>query len=481
MTPIIVRALGNHDYGIWEILMALIGYMGLLELGLQPAIIRNVAKLNALNNRIELDKIYSSSLFFLGTVGLVSSIILFSWALIYPDAIAETGGSLERYTIFLMIAGLNVFITFTGHVFQCFHQGFQHYHMINKIRAIVHTIIANIILYVFLQKGYGLITIISISTIASIIRITLFWVLLRSQKFGGFRFSFNNISIRSMRDLLNFGIKSFFLGITSRVSNATDSIVIGLILNPTIVAFYIIPVNLVRKARNLIFSITLGFMPFFSELHARGDKIRIKETFLVSSRYVAGICILLFWGTILLGAPFLARWIGPEYAEKGKIVLYIISIAYLLPLLNPFHGRLLTSAGRHGFLAKIRSFGAFLNLILSIILIFYFGKEGVALGTLIPLLIIEPLILKYVCKYVGIRVMEYLKSAVFPQAIPSLGCIITYQVISMNLKIHDYFSILLTACSLSLIYVLLFFAFSIPRAELKTIASQFKAKVSFIS
>ena len=44
MTPVLVHNLGNYDYGIWEIIIAVIGYMGLLDIGMKPAIARFAAK-----------------------------------------------------------------------------------------------------------------------------------------------------------------------------------------------------------------------------------------------------------------------------------------------------------------------------------------------------------------------------------------------------------------------------------------------------
>ena len=47
LTPVIVRSLGNYDYGIWEIIGSVLGYMGMLDLGLQPTISRFAARYNA--------------------------------------------------------------------------------------------------------------------------------------------------------------------------------------------------------------------------------------------------------------------------------------------------------------------------------------------------------------------------------------------------------------------------------------------------
>lgn len=477
MSPIIVRTLGNYDYGIWEIVISIVGYMGLLELGLQPAIVRNVAKYNRLNDKCKLSELYSSALVFMSLMGLVGLLALLSWALIGPGILSKDGPDTVRYSIFLVIFGLQVFATFIGNVFQSFHHGFQRYHLTNIITAILKIFLGNLVLYFLLKRGFGLIALISVSTAANFLKFTGFWILLRNKNFGGFRFRFNDISLSSLKELVNFGFKSFIIGITSRITKSTDSIVIGLILSPTIVTFYMIPVNLARIAHRLVLSITLGFLPFFSELHAHKDKNVIRETFLVSSRYVVGISMTLFWGVILLGNPFLAIWMGPEYAEKGKFVLYIITIAFFLPLLNPFQGRLLTSANRHGFLAKIRPIGAVSNLVLSLILIRFFGKEGVALGSLIPLFITEPLILKYVCEQVGIKMLEYFKIVVIPQLIPILGIIIAYFIISSNFEIYDYFSIFITICMIWLIFGTLFFIFSIPKDEVRFIISRLKSNL----
>jgi len=32
MSPVYIKALGNRDYGLWELVMSVIGYMGLLDL-----------------------------------------------------------------------------------------------------------------------------------------------------------------------------------------------------------------------------------------------------------------------------------------------------------------------------------------------------------------------------------------------------------------------------------------------------------------
>ena len=93
MTPIMLRAMGNHDYGIWEMVAAIIGYMGLLDLGMKPAITRYAAKYRGEDNKQKLFELFATSLVFMGVVGLVLCGAFAIWAATGADVLAETGNA----------------------------------------------------------------------------------------------------------------------------------------------------------------------------------------------------------------------------------------------------------------------------------------------------------------------------------------------------------------------------------------------------
>ena len=47
LAPLIVHGLGDVSYGIWAILGSLVGYLGLLDLGVRGAVTRGMAKFHA--------------------------------------------------------------------------------------------------------------------------------------------------------------------------------------------------------------------------------------------------------------------------------------------------------------------------------------------------------------------------------------------------------------------------------------------------
>jgi O-antigen/teichoic acid export membrane protein len=477
MAPIIVRALGNYDYGIWEVIIGVTGYMGLLDVGIRPAITRYVARYCALDDANSLRKLYSTSLVFMVVIGFLAFSGLLAWALTAPGLLAQKGADPARYLLLLIIIGSQLLINFPGFLMESVHEGFQRYTLKNTV-TMATSLIGITILFFLLQRGYGLLTLALGNAIGTSVKFGVYWILLRSPKYGHFRFSRKDVSGTCLKELLGFGSKNFVQNIAATVTRRTDPIILGAFLGPVAVTFYMVPANLVFSIRNLLWSITQVFMPFFSELDAQGSHARLSRVFTVSSRFVVGIVLPLLGGAWFLGIPFLSRWMGPEYAERGKWVLYIFLIAYGLRMLNPFHSRYLTGIGRQGVLAIIKSIMAAINIVFSILLVRWMGKEGVALGSLIPVILLEPVILHYTCKNVGITMWEYTRDVFGPLIMPSALFILSLWVFTSNLVIETYASITVVGLVSSLLYVVAFALLGMHRDEQRYIVTKVKARIA---
>lgn len=466
MTPIIVKSLGNYDYGIWEIAVSVIGYMGLLQLGIPPAIVRYVARYKALGDRENLNRLFSTAFVILLAIGSACFLVLLIWALVAPQILSSRAADSQRYAFFLVIIAVQVMTIFCGYLFQSIHEGYQRYFFTNAITA-VNTLVGAAVLYYLFKQGYGLIALALGNTIGLIVKFTIYRLWLYPSRFGAFRFAFSYVDFKLLKELLSFGIKSFVLGIAGRVSHNTDTIVIGAVLGPAVVVFYAIPSNLLQQAKSVIASITLGFMPHFSELIARDENGRSKSDFLIYSRYVAALAVCLFLAIFFLGPPFIGRWIGVEYSLKGKTILYLLGAASLLQLLNPFHGRILTSMGHHGALAKVRLIEAVLNIGLSLILVRYWGKEGVALGTLVPALLAEPVVLYLVGVRADFSPWHYVRKVLVPLLAPTVATASLYAFIGLLITLNSYGSIIFTGTIASLWFLFLFFLLAVRSEERK--------------
>ena len=62
LSPFVVHRLGNLTYGVWVIVMSLVAYMNLLDLGLRGAVTRFVSKGTAQEDHEESSRVVSGAL-----------------------------------------------------------------------------------------------------------------------------------------------------------------------------------------------------------------------------------------------------------------------------------------------------------------------------------------------------------------------------------------------------------------------------------
>ena len=72
MTPFLLKTLGDSIYGLWVVLTAIIGHIGMLELGVQTAVIKLVAEFQATEDYKKVNETVITTLLFFLTVGLLA-------------------------------------------------------------------------------------------------------------------------------------------------------------------------------------------------------------------------------------------------------------------------------------------------------------------------------------------------------------------------------------------------------------------------
>ncbi|MDD2852258.1 MAG: oligosaccharide flippase family protein [Desulfuromonadaceae bacterium] len=466
VSPLIVRGLGNYDYGIWEMVFAVVGYMGILDMGLAPAIVRYVSRHHALGDNKELKRIYSSSMAFFLLVGLATALVLIAMAYWAPKLIMQGAvvGDSKKYFIFILIVAAITFVTFVGSLFDCFLEGFQKYKLRNYTTVFM-MVAGNLVLYFLLKSGGGLLAVAVVNAAGLTIKFTIYGIMLATNRFGSFRFRFADTSFVTLKGLFSFGFKNLVYAVALRISTVTDSLIIGTFLGPAIVTLYIIPYNFICQGRDLVWALSRNFMPLFSELDALDHGEAAQRLYFKASRFMIGIILPLLIGMVMLGPSFLEHWMGAEYAQSGRLVIYIIAAAYGVGWLNPLASKLLVGYGEHGIMAKVAIIASFFNLGLSLVLVQYLGKEGVALGTLLPALVCEPLYFVKVCKVLKTTVWGYAVKVLVPLLVPSGVLVATIGVCCWFHSPASLLQVLMIATFSMCLYLPAFFLLSITTEE----------------
>jgi O-antigen/teichoic acid export membrane protein len=477
MAPVYVHALGDYDYGLWELVFSVIGYMGLLDMGMRPAVVRYVARYNAVNDHKSLEELFTTSVIFNGTVGLVACIILIAWAIINPEVLAEQHTDANRYVLFLLIIGVQLLFQFPGYIAESFHWGYQRYFLVNNISVLI-AVIGTIIVYYLLTHGYGLLTMALGGCLSYTLKYIIYFWLLLSSRYGAFRLRLHWFSARMLKQLVLFGGKSFVMGIAGTVTGGIGKIVIGFILGPAAIPYYAIPARLISYITDFVMSVSNVFMPMFSHLQSRGDDEKLKDLYMVATKYIVGVVCPLAIGVSLLGENFIHRWIGPGYADNSLYIIYFLAAGTTLYMINPLFSLFMTGTGQVGVLAMIKSAGTFMLLVFTLLLIHPYGNEGVAFAYLATYLLMAPYEFFYAVRKLRLKISQFVWQVYAPLILPNIVLFFFVFYIVKWLQPYTYPMIGLVVLSSIPVYLGCFWIFSMATEEKRFLQQKIKERLA---
>ena len=135
LSPFVVHQLGTTRYGAWVLLVSLVGYMGLFDLGVRSAVTKYVATTHATADHNRASQIASSSLalfFLLGLLAFLTSIVL---ALFVVDRFNIPAELIGTAKIVFVIGGMNVAISLVSGVPGGIIAGRQRFDLLNGINV----------------------------------------------------------------------------------------------------------------------------------------------------------------------------------------------------------------------------------------------------------------------------------------------------------------------------------------------------------
>lgn len=388
LTPFVVRTLGDSVYGFWVVLLSFVGYAGILEIGMQPTVVKVVGQHGEYADRRKLEELLGAASVFFAGVGILTAIV---FAFVLPplasilvrDAPTILGSRL-LYTILavdVLMMFLNLFLT--GVLY-----GRQLY-PIKSALDIVTSIINAVLLLLFLKRG-GLLLLASAKLVTDFCSVAVTALIVR-RSLPDFRISPRKASRRALRELLHFGGRLFVSATATRVATNAHPMVISSRMSAAATTFFAIPVRLVEYARDISYSLTSGFMPAFSQLDARGADSVIRSVYTRYSRYLVAAVLPIYVLILVYGSKFVGLWIGPEYGERARIPLALVGTMALLESFQPLYWRMSIGVGHINIPTAISAVSALASIAIGFLLVPSLGIAGPALAILATGLIAQVL------------------------------------------------------------------------------------------
>jgi len=436
LSPILVHHLEDQRYGIWSLVESILAYLVLLDLGIAASVVRFVAKFDEAQDPDEINRVFSCSLCIFaagGLVAAVAAIVIAGVVLPYCTGIPQELTPEAQWLLILL--GLNFGFGLPLSVYSCLLDALGRYPAKSGIRTAMLLARSAVILLVVLA-GYGLIALGLAITVCGLAENALV-ALAAKYYLPSLHLTFRGLG-KTFSSIRGYTVDAFVAMVAGRISFQTDAIVIGIFLAAKEVTYFAIAARLVEYAKESLRAVTTVLTPAVSVLETQGRHDAIRLLFCNSTRYALWLILPLQAGLMTLGRPFLVRWMGERYAALSFPVLILLAAPLGLAMSQSASARILYGTSRLRWYSRALLAEAAANLLLSVFLVRPYGILGVALGTVIPNVVLNLVLVGYMCRVLCMPVSVYLKRAFAAPVACALGLAAFWQTLVWRYDVAAY-------------------------------------------
>jgi O-antigen/teichoic acid export membrane protein len=419
LVPFLVKYLGKEGYGVWVLVGSVFAYAMTLQLGLSSAINRHIPVFLVKQDRLGIDRVVSSSVFFFGCVGLILAVVaivvslnLDSWFTI-PSNLVGAGKSLV-----LIVGGLFA-LSMLVRPFGAVISGFQRYDILGLGLLIPYALRAALVVWALLA-GHGLIVVGLIFGLSELATQCVYWFFSR-RLLGSLSISARRVDFVLLRQMMAYGTSTFLYVTTTVIVFKGSDIILGVFLTASEVARFALAAAPVLMATELIGASLAAVKPAVRDLDAREDDERVREISFLGQKYSLLVMLPATSFLILMGREFLVLWVGSDFADVGTI-LAILAIGRFFMAAQHSNFLVLVGKGEHRVFGIMAVTMAASAIALGVIFVgvFDWGITGMAVACAAPMVLIYGLIMPiYYNRRMSLSVVE-LARRVFGPAL--LGC-----------------------------------------------------------
>lgn len=467
-TPIMLRLLGQSEYGLYQLVFSVVSYLGLLSLGFTAAYIRFYSIFKEKHQEEEIARLNGMFM----TVFLIIAVVaaLCGAGMVYSiHGIFGSGLTESEYATAKVLMGLMVFnlcISFPNSVFSCIISAHERF-FFQRLLTVLQNLLNPFLTFPLLLLGYGSIGLVVISTILSISRFLADIIFV----FGRLhvRFLFRGFQISLLKSIGLFTFFIFLNQIIDQVNWSVDRFLLGRMIGTSAVAIYGLGGQINTMYLQISSAVSSVFVPQINRIVA-GQKSDhdLSVLFKRIGRIQFLLLGLVLTGFVLLGHPFMKLWAGNNYGDSYFIALLLI-IPVTVPLIQNIGIEIQRAKNMHKARSVVYFCIAIANVLLSIPLIRAFGPMGAALGTAISLIAGNIFFMNWYYAYrIGLEIRDFWKSILSLAKAMILPFVLGILALRF-VEIENWTSLLIFAGVYSIIYCVSVWNFGMNVSEKKSV------------
>lgn len=410
-TPVMLRILGQNQYGLYGIASSFMGYLNLLNFGIGGSMVRYIVKYKAVGD-IEGEqkilglfvKVYSviAALIFLCGMILAGNLAFYDRSL--------TKEELEILKLLLRLLTVNtaLFLPLSPMwAILIAHERF----IFHKLLALVLDIASPIITLILLYSGLGVVSIVISNIVYSLISYSVsgLYIIKKLHLFPIFHGTEEGI----LKEILQYSFFVFLADIVNILYWSTDKLIIGWAMGTKDTAIYNIGSHFNSYFMSFSTAISGVLMPRITSMAVRDTpKSEFTSLFIKVGRIQFILLSFALSAFIAFGRQFIDIWVGEGYEEAYGVALFVL-IPIIIPLVQNTGLNMLYALNKHRFRSVSYACIAVLNVILTFFLVESHGIIGAAAATCIAYIIGHVFLMNwYYQKKIGIDIPLFWKNII---------------------------------------------------------------------
>lgn len=393
-TPVMLRILGQAEYGLYSLSNSVISYLSLLTLGLGGSILRYLTKARTEGDKDALEKTAGLFIVLYAVIALVSLIVGISLTCFTGTFFAKglTAWETQRLNVLIVIMSLSAAISLLSVPFSSISICYERY-IFRRIIEMLSTIAVPVLNIVVLYAGFASIGMAIVSAAMQLFLLILNILFCSSAL--NIHPQFKHLPFGMLKDIFRFTAFVFLSSIADLLYWSTDKILLGAMVSSSAVAVYNFGATFNTMLQNMSSSISGVFAPRVNQYVFSGHNIEDFSKLMIRVGRIQYLVVsLVLSGFITFGRTFILLWAGSEYIEAYTVAL-LTMIPLAIPLIQNIAFTTITAQNKHQFRSIVYVVLAFLNVVGTYILIPYMGIIGAALCTCIVFLLGHGLIMNW--------------------------------------------------------------------------------------
>lgn len=415
-TGVFVRVLGVEQFGAWSLVIAVLAYAALLDLGLGVAVVRRVAGAHASGDRAALGGAVGSSLAATALLGLAAGATMALVAepaatlLRVPDALRGT------FVAAMRISALAAALTPAASALGAVPAAYQRLDAVVRLDVLVTGLVLAA-QGVAVVLGGGLVAMAWLLVAGRALALAGRWYVARrlmgDVPLAGRGYPF-------WRELGRFGMLKVVHQLLSQLVLYADRLLLGALVSLEAVAYYTIAVELAQKLLMVQGNIAQAYYP--AACARSGDAAALRQLHGYASRAVAVLTLPAAAVLAVFAAPLTAAWVGAEVAGQSAGPLRVLAVAYAGMALTAVPAATADALNRPEISVRYGLVGVLINLGFAILLIPPLGAVGAAWAVLLNVVLQTPFFIRTVtARLVGADTARYARRTVLEPLLPTLA------------------------------------------------------------